>query len=72
MKESTLELLYTCHLIYRAPYTGSVCGGREKHPRGQGHYTAIPAGIIVVTSAPLDSQVLITSVTLPPCLQCEY
>ena len=72
MEESTLEPLYTCHLIYRAPYTGSVGGGLEKHPGGQGHCTAIPAGIIVVPSAPLDYQVLITPVTPLTCLQCEY
>ena len=55
VKGSTLEPLWTYHLIYRAPYTGSVGGGLEKHPGGQGHCTAIPAGIIVILSAPLDS-----------------
>ena len=72
MKMSTLKLIWTDHFIYRAPYRGSVGGGLKKQIEGQGHCTAIPAGIIVIPSAPLDSQVLITSVTLPPCLQSMY
>ena len=72
MKGSTLEPLYTYHLIYRAPYTGSVGGGLKKQAGGQGHCTAIPAGSIVILSAPLNSQILITPVTPCICPQSMY
>ena len=72
VKESTLEPTWTYHIIHRAPYRGSVGGGLKKQAGGQGHCTAIPAGSIVILSAPLDSQILITPVTQSICPQSMY
>ena len=69
---STLKLIWIYHFIHRAPYRESVGGGLKKQAGGQGHCTAIPAGSIVILSAPLDSQILITPVTQSICPQSMY